>query len=407
MEDGAFDVAGTFGGGDAEAYTAGPAGQLAGVAAEQRGSQMAPVVILDTTALREDPGLSRTASRVLFAAVGERLLELLVPDVAVREAVNLRQRDIRRAVTEYRSSCHRLVGLGATPSELALETETKLVRRYDQVLRSAIESHGGVIGPIPDPSHDLLVDRAIQRRKPFNEKGAGYRDALIWETVLLAAVNSEVYFVTMNHLDFCSSMNEGGQGVLHEHLIEDLRQRFIGLSRISIYSSLDTLVRNRITSDPGTWLAVRAGTLVEQVLDAMQRHRVIIERAIIAYLEPSASGMEIYTLQRGRFDDTVKATRGGVSEIAEFAVYDVNEQPGDIVVAHGTVGATIGAEFREPVRQGAYSDHGTYFETKIQTETRITFEWQRSRDRIEVLELDGHAGRVDLRSPGGRHGPSS
>jgi hypothetical protein len=68
-----------------------------------------------------------------------------------------------------------------------------------------------------DPA--TLVQRALSRRKPFDEKGKyGFRDAILWETILnkVKERHDKVVFITRNKKDF------GEHGTLAPHLKDDL-----------------------------------------------------------------------------------------------------------------------------------------------------------------------------------------
>jgi hypothetical protein len=62
--------------------------------------------------------------------------------------------------------------------------------------------------PLPTVGHQVLLTRALESRKPFDERGGdGYRDALIWHTVLDICRecdgDTQVVFVTNNTNYFC------------------------------------------------------------------------------------------------------------------------------------------------------------------------------------------------------------
>lgn len=79
------------------------------------------------------------------------------------------------------------------------------------------------------PSHEDLVRRELEGRRPFKENGTGYRDALIWHGLLewmrrIGRQEGEpVLFVTGNVRDFAEK-DEAGAHQLHPHLGADLRE---------------------------------------------------------------------------------------------------------------------------------------------------------------------------------------
>jgi hypothetical protein len=89
----------------------------------------------------------------------------------------------------------------------------------------------------PSIPHSELVKRALRRRKPFSERGTGYRDSLIWITVLALLRRSEetVAFVTANSADFAAGK------ALHPHLLEDVCAQGTASTQLLFFESLDHL----------------------------------------------------------------------------------------------------------------------------------------------------------------------
>jgi hypothetical protein len=74
--------------------------------------------------------------------------------------------------------------------------------------------------PYPEVSHRAVAARALARRRPFDPEGHdGYRDTLVWESVLALARSlpgGRVAFVSRNDKDFADA-----DGALHPHLRAD------------------------------------------------------------------------------------------------------------------------------------------------------------------------------------------
>lgn len=100
------------------------------------------------------------------------------------------------------------------------ETHTVGVE-YETTLRLLLKRLGIEVVGIPEIPHLALVERAVSRRKPCDEKGDGYRDALNWLTVLAFAnqlSDQEVYWISSNIKDFANS----DQSDFHPDLKADL-----------------------------------------------------------------------------------------------------------------------------------------------------------------------------------------
>src|SRR5262249_17570185 len=134
---------------------------------------------------------------------------LIVPKLVVQEALNHYREGLLQKIDEAKRALGKLSKFHSLPSgfclpEISLE---KAMNDYEQALSLRL----GVLGAeLPDYAEihvKKIVERALSRRKPFDQNGqAGFRDALIWETVLniLEKTQDEVRFVTGNVNDFGS-----------------------------------------------------------------------------------------------------------------------------------------------------------------------------------------------------------
>ena len=120
--------------------------------------------------------------------------DVRVPAVVVEELVAIHERRAVQARVDMAAlrKTWRALGL-EPPAEVPSPTfdyRAYLLGRFDERLDFSVL-------PWPTATHDELVRRAVTRTRPFDEKGGGYRDALIWHDVLaLARDGSDVALVT-------------------------------------------------------------------------------------------------------------------------------------------------------------------------------------------------------------------
>jgi hypothetical protein len=89
-----------------------------------------------------------------------------------------------------------------------------------------------------DISHEDVVRRDLERRRPFQESGRGYRDSLIWETVLRKVASDRLtVLLTENTKDFCAK-----DGNLHPHLVKDLEARGLRSDAMKVCTTLEAFV---------------------------------------------------------------------------------------------------------------------------------------------------------------------
>ena len=150
--------------------------------------------------------------RKLTRAAAGTDLRLAIPEVVVREVerkygdlLGERITDFKRA---YRKLDKQFLSLELTiPSGSDVKAATESFaqefaewRRERECIETKIES----------VSAGKLVDRDLARRKPFKKSGEGMRDALVWETVLLLAGESQarVVLISGNKKDFGDESGE-------------------------------------------------------------------------------------------------------------------------------------------------------------------------------------------------------
>jgi len=118
----------------------------------------------------------------------------------------------------------------------------QIVARYEESLLMKLKSHGAIVTDYPGVSHSSVVQRALARRRPFTKGGKGYRDTLIWESVLELAESEghPVVFIASDE-DFGTK-----QGQLHGDLQDDIEERGLDKDRIVFFWSLRDFVSERI-----------------------------------------------------------------------------------------------------------------------------------------------------------------
>src|SRR6059036_2832705 len=132
-------------------------------------------IILDSTAYRSDFLLKGNAFSILLPALGKIGARLFLPQVVLDEVVNgfhERAGQFAEKLTALSSEARRL-GLDDSCVAKAPDIAGE-VAKYQRYL---VERVGAQIMDLPSVPHAELVTRALQRRKPFKDRGAGYRDA--------------------------------------------------------------------------------------------------------------------------------------------------------------------------------------------------------------------------------------
>jgi predicted nucleic acid-binding protein len=202
------------------------------------------IIVLDTNILYEshfeDPS---------FVALFDLLSRseddsLVIPQLVIDETVNLCREaiaKIHKTMNQQIQHYHRWTRENLL-SPLTDDKVQVAIATYQQNLNVVLSKVEADIRRYPKTSHEVLVARSLARKKPFTEDGQrGYRDALIWASILDILVETssgEVTFVTKNSKDFF----ERDRDILHPHLIADLHENNIDVERIKVVKDLHSFV---------------------------------------------------------------------------------------------------------------------------------------------------------------------
>lgn len=224
-------------------------------------------LILDSSVIIQDPWLDSPGGlgHVLESrCFGHRLV---LPGVVLREVVAKYRQKLASAARRASRKPDDEAALAALRSltrnahaDADVDQQAAL-NRYEDHLRERVAWCRGTVAPIPDVSHEEIVDRTISAKRPFRESGDnGYRDYLIWKTVL-GLVTGTPYgcasFITKNHRDFASDVDE-----LHQQLVEDVKASNTQQWRVRLFTSVRGFIRH-MDSDP----EVAARALLGELLD--------------------------------------------------------------------------------------------------------------------------------------------
>ena len=185
---------------------------------------MTPVVVLDANALHGKKPFTRADTMVLLALAKTGLIRLVIPDVMLRELSRQWADSIAEATARIESAVNSIDAVLGELSGAGASVKVPVTDRSSlHAAATAILIAKGVeIPSFPAVSVADLLERDLDRRKPFGKDGKGFRDALLWETVKVVCAGlldpaDLVLFVTANSKDFCDDT-----GDLHPDLRAEL-----------------------------------------------------------------------------------------------------------------------------------------------------------------------------------------
>jgi hypothetical protein len=214
-------------------------------------------IVIDTNIIVSDPWLTSNNFRILFENFKASGHSFFTPTIVIDEATNKYREKLEFALQALRRNSNELCKLLPLHHEhdqlsiidLDLEKSTKEYHEY--LIQKLNGDHPVSARFILCPTaihvdHHELVKRALSRRKPFSEKGSGYRDTLIWYGILQTLEtygedDDQVAFISQNTSDFSN-----GNGKLHPDLVQDLIDRSFGKDSVVYYENLKQFVQHQV-----------------------------------------------------------------------------------------------------------------------------------------------------------------
>ncbi len=204
------------------------------------------IIILDTNVLSKKLTLKDISIRILTEYYQKLNHKLIIPEIVLRETINQVKEKISAMAKANNDRYTKLIketGLyvGTAFQDKDIIDNTK---EYSDYINSLVLEHNITIYPIPTLSHEQIIERDLNRRKPFDTSGKGYRDTLIWESILgiIKSHDDTIAFITSNTKDFYDEEKTS----LHPDLIKDLYDCGKKKETIVLYNNLFDFIKNEL-----------------------------------------------------------------------------------------------------------------------------------------------------------------
>ncbi len=195
-------------------------------------------IVLDTSVIYGDFRLrSRDLQQVLrlASAVG---IKVWITEVTVGELIAHYRRDLESISRDYRKAIDdlgRVTFEGGQPENSV--DEQNLHARYEIWLRKEIDILSVGLVPVTTRPNSELVARAHSQRRPFDGKDFGYKDTLIWLSLLDDLVpNLDRLILVSNDRDF------GDDQGLYQDLKNDLAQSNEDAEKVDLVRNLKSTI---------------------------------------------------------------------------------------------------------------------------------------------------------------------
>ncbi len=210
-------------------------------------------IILDTNVIHKDYTLTGSAILKLSDAAQKLGYEVYIPEIVVDEIFRQYRTELESAYDKYTKGASLLSGLGlkeiklATGEDYLSKTLEEKKKRYEKRLKDL----GIELLPYPKTKHEVLVTKELEGKKPFASSKKGYRDSLIWETVMEQLIpvkdlwgETQVLFLSANTLDFA----DAGKN-LHPDLIKEFTEQGFTENAVELVCDFDKFFTETINAE--------------------------------------------------------------------------------------------------------------------------------------------------------------
>ena len=294
-------------------------------------------VVLDTNSFTLEAPLSSNPERLILDAASKGQVILVVPELIVREVVNKWRELARSQADKARAQIDKLTAYGMA---MKAPTRNDVARRGDDVeqeMRERLAAAGAQISDFPKVPHEDVVQRALDRRQPFDSAGKdGYRDAVLWHVVLEEAADARVILISNDGRAFADKDNEHE---LASHLRDEVDNLTGDRDRVTLTRELRELTDGLAQVDQATLEKVE-GLVRERSV------RTLLEEAIEHELPGHRLGMDsVVKLNLGiPVDDAHVAGMGQLGVVTPVRAYTLPD--GEALVELDIVaGLVIGIVF--------------------------------------------------------------
>lgn len=203
-------------------------------------------IIIDTNVIHLDFKLNK--ARIVTLCNTSTILghEIFIPEVVIDEIVKQYDEKAEEYINSFNKALKKLSELSTSPITQTPIDAKGFISNYRNELNNRIKQLGIGIIPYPNTGHKIMVARELGKKKPFKDSTKGYRDALIWDSVMehtqKYSSNCGIIFLTANSKDFADKNKKD----LHADLIADCVSNGIPTTSIRLVTDIQNFIDNEI-----------------------------------------------------------------------------------------------------------------------------------------------------------------
>lgn len=164
-------------------------------------------------------------------------IPICLPEIVIRERIQQRLEDVAGTVQSVNDALNKLLPLKHKTAQI--KSRKDYLKTLSQNADSFLQEHSVTKVPVPSITKNELIDRAILKRRPFNDNSAGFKDTLIYLSIVEDALGEE----SADRYIFCTNdSKEFTEDVVQEFRECTAKELYIVKNMEEVREKLDTLV---------------------------------------------------------------------------------------------------------------------------------------------------------------------
>lgn len=209
---------------------------------------------------------------------------LIIPDVVVLEAQSHYENNLnnlKKKLEQINIHLLKKVNLPNITDYLSV-LSSQIAESKNYVQNKIEKDFNGDIYNTNILGHSNILNKAINKIKPFKDNGEGYKDALIWQSVVKIIKERQmekVVFISKNGKDF------GKDGELHNDLLNDLIKENLNSENFRYYNSLNDFIEDGYVFQENLFDKVKNSITEEVIINNLTENKDVIRESLAEYLE--------------------------------------------------------------------------------------------------------------------------
>ncbi|KCZ52633.1 PIN domain-containing protein [Hyphomonas pacifica] len=193
-------------------------------------------VYFDTSIIMNESFLRSAYAQAILKACSLLNIAVAIPDIVIDETLGNYPKKLNVKARAYEAARKDLAKIADL--EAPAFSKEGVFDAYEAGLNALLEKHEVTVIAYPDVGAKELVEKAYECKKPFDEKGIGHKDYIVWRSIKDHIEDGDAQaphiFLTNNTRDFCDT-DDNDNVILHDDLSSQIADDAL---KPKVYTSL-------------------------------------------------------------------------------------------------------------------------------------------------------------------------